>query len=717
MIRQVIRKILHPVFLSILFTITASAQDPILILPLGNSLTYDARSLDARPTGDKISYRYKLFTLLQDGGYSFDFIGSYRSGYNYFNDCDNSGFSGIDTKNLADLVQTGTSAFTGKVVNGPYLNYYPADIILLEIGTNDVEAGKTSVSEVSRLLDAVDLYEQQSGKPILVIIGTIISEKNYPCGTHPGTATYNQNLKTMVQNRISNGDKLVLSDLECGAGMDYFNNMWDDFHPNTVGYDKMGQKLYSTIEGISQKPVVFNIPDQSVPEGFSFYTISLDNYVEDPDDPDNKIKWTTKPANPLHFNVSISSSRVATITPKDSEWNGNETITFIATDSGKYIPKLRQSDSDSAMFIVTPINDAPVIVSQISAISVNEDSSIEILKSNLNITDVDDPLAGLNLFVLPGNDYSSVGNTIYPGQDFNGTLTVNVQVTDGKALSNIFGATVGVIAINDPPKITSTPLTTADDYQYYHYTFSAHDTDSQHYTYSAVTIPSWAQFNAITGELYGTPKHNNVGSSPVKLKASDGFNDSFQEFTIIVTDNNDNPVFTSVPETTVVEGSEYVYILAATDIDENDVLVFSMLEKPSWMLFNPETKTLTGQPGNSDIGNFEIIAQVTDGRDIVEQNFNLSVKLFNGTNSEIMDQSGLIVYPNPAIDLIKIVSKDSYINGIELYDISGSISFTIAAAKHVQETEINISDLPAGVYLLKVSTQKGLLYKKLVIER
>ncbi len=717
MIHSVIRKILYPGFLSLLFMVTVCAQDPILILPLGNSLTYDSRILDSRPTGDKISYRYKLFTLLQQGGYSFDFIGSYRSGYNYFSDCDNSGFPGIDTKNLADLVQTGTSAFTGKIVNGPYLNYYPADMILLEIGTNDVEAGKTSISDVSRLLDAVDLYEQQSGKPILVIVGTIISEKDYPCGTHPGTALYNQNLKTMVQNRISNGDKIVLSDLECGAGMDYFNNMWDVFHPNTNGYDKMGQKFYSTIEGINQRPVVYNIPDQSVPEGSSFNTISLDSYVDDPDDPDNKLKWTTKPANPLHFNVSINSSRVATVTPKDNEWNGNEVITFIATDSGKYIPKLRHSAMDSAMFIVTPINDAPVIVSQISAISVNEDSSVEILKSDLDITDIDDPLAGLNLFVLPGNSYSSVGNTIYPAPDFNGTLTVNVQVTDGKALSNIFGVTVSVTPVNDPPKITSIPITTADDYQYYLYTFMARDTDSQNFTYSAVTIPSWAQFNPVTGELYGTPKYNNLGSFPVKLMASDGMNDSFQEFTIIVTDDNDKPVFTSVPDTTVVTGNLFLYGISATDADENDVLIFSIIEKPAWMLFNPEANALSGLPGDDDIGNYEIGIQVTDGRDIVEQWFNLSVKLFSAAHSITTDPSALIIYPNPACDFIKIVSIDSFIDGVDLYDISGRISVSIIQSKQVHEAELNVSDLPEGIYLLKVSTTKGLLFKKLVVER
>jgi hypothetical protein len=92
----------------------------------------------------------------------------------------------------------------------------------------------------------------------------------------------------------------------------------------------------------NEAPVVADIPDQTIAEGSSFATINLDDFVADPDNADNTL------------GVSISGSRVATISVPNPDWNGAETITFTATDPGTLF------DSDSATFTVTAINDAPV---------------------------------------------------------------------------------------------------------------------------------------------------------------------------------------------------------------------------------------------------------------------------------------------------------------------------------------------------------------------
>ncbi len=91
-----------------------------------------------------------------------------------------------------------------------------------------------------------------------------------------------------------------------------------------------------------QPPVVSDIPNQQIAYGGSFSTINLDDYVTDPDTPDNQIIWTYSG----NTNIAVSIvNRVATPTPAPGWWGGN-TITFTATDPTSL------SDSDDAVFTV-----------------------------------------------------------------------------------------------------------------------------------------------------------------------------------------------------------------------------------------------------------------------------------------------------------------------------------------------------------------------------
>lgn len=685
----------------------------IRILPLGNSITYDQRNIDPRSTGEKISYRYKLYTLLTQAGYNFDFIGSYRSGYNYFEDCDNSGFRGIDTKDMADLIATGTSELTGMVTDGPYLNYYPADIILLEIGTNDMVKGKYSVTEINNLLNSVDQYELQSGNPVLVIIGTIISVQNQPCGSHPGVKLFNNNLKTLVQNRINDGDNLILVDMECGAGIDYYNEMWDNLHPNPAGYDKMGQKWFEVINSINARPVVYDIPDQQITEGSNFAPINLNSYVND-GDPDDAIVWTMA-AEPQYLDVTINPAGIATVMPKDPEWTGTETVTFVAIDPGMYIPELDFSDQDDVTFEITPVNDRPQIIAQTKTVIIYEDESYEITLDDLDIYDPDDPKAGLSIIILPGTNYEYSGPVVTPLSDFNGDLKVKLVVTDGNDLSNIFEFLIKVDPVNDPPVITSVPNTEGDDYVNYFYRIVATDPENEVITYDHIVIPPWAEFDHTTGILYGIPRFNNLGDFEVILTASDGTNTVSQFFTIYVSDINDIPQFTSVPDTLIHTGELYNYTFSATDIDEDDVLTFTVTEKPGWLEFADTERRLSGHPDTADEGVARVVIRVSDGKDIVEQSFKVHVSKFTSTRDNVLHRD-INIYPLPAKDRIFISSNDAVLLQASIYNMSGTMIMSKKFNQKADTESINISDLEAGLYLIQIITDRGMLVKKIMVE-
>ena len=101
-----------------------------------------------------------------------------------------------------------------------------------------------------------------------------------------------------------------------------------------------------TVNSVNNPPVVSGIPDQTINEGESFATVNLDDYVTDPDNSPDQMTWAASGQSELTVTIT---NRVATITPPNGVWTGNETITFTATDPGSL------SDSDDATFTVIPV--------------------------------------------------------------------------------------------------------------------------------------------------------------------------------------------------------------------------------------------------------------------------------------------------------------------------------------------------------------------------
>jgi hypothetical protein len=77
---------------------------------------------------------------------------------------------------------------------------------------------------------------------------------------------------------------------------------------------------------------------------------------------------------------------------------------------------------------------------------------------------------------------------------------------------------------------------------------------------------------------------------------------------------------------------------------------------------------------------------------------------------EIFDFS---VYPNPVTDVLNIIgSGDSFISSVEIYDINGRL--VKSSMFNTVEAQLNTSDLSAGVYSVKISSDLGVSTKKIV---
>jgi hypothetical protein len=99
-----------------------------------------------------------------------------------------------------------------------------------------------------------------------------------------------------------------------------------------------------------------------------------------------------------------------------------------------------------------------------------------------------------------------------------------ISVSDGKVSTSLpaFAVTV-TAAANKPPKLSGTPMTALNANSAYTFRPTASDADGDTLKFAIANKPSWAAFNATTGQLSGTPTATNVGSyAGIVISATDG---------------------------------------------------------------------------------------------------------------------------------------------------------------------------------------------------
>ena len=170
---------------------------------------------------------------------------------------------------------------------------------------------------------------------------------------------------------------------------------------------------------------------------------------------------------------------------------------------------------------------------------------------------------------------------------------------------------------NRPPVISGQPATSVRVGSSYSFTPVASDLDNDPLTFSITGRPEWANFDAATGSLSGTPQAGDAGTyDDITITVSDGeLTSSVGPFTISVTSNNSAPVISGAPSSTVGVGQNYDFQPAVNDRDSN-VFRFTIVGKPSWADFDVLTGRLTGTPSSGDVGLYRRIEiSVTDGYD------------------------------------------------------------------------------------------------------
>ena len=241
-------------------TVNLKAGEPVVIMPVGNSITAGEHYGYPEIT-ERTGYRKDLYEMLVDSGYNVDFVGSQLHGQreetdsNWY-DWNNEGYPGWKIPEIA-----------GKVNNA--LKAYKPDILLVHVGTNGSDWDKKP-GQVMTMLDSINKYSVENDHPITVFLCKIIN-RYYTLDQAP-TSQFNIDLADTVATRTGDKIKIIMIDMENGAGIDYTDSLpdpnanppyeggdfWgytypdmttklDKYHPNDKGNTKMAVKFFEEL--------------------------------------------------------------------------------------------------------------------------------------------------------------------------------------------------------------------------------------------------------------------------------------------------------------------------------------------------------------------------------------------------------------------------------------------------------------------------------------
>jgi Prenyltransferase and squalene oxidase repeat len=294
----------------------------------------------------------------------------------------------------------------------------------------------------SEVLQTLSRYSDKFVGPQVLSAGVarLVTYRNADGGFSelPNTSNDNETSLAVIAIRLASPGTSLSSSISFLKSRQLSNGSW-------------GNTPYATAlaaQALFLPPVVSPIPDQTVADPSPFATITLDNFVNDPDNADNQISWSA--TGQSLFAVSIVN-RVATITYPPGT-RSTETITFTATDPDGF------AGSTSASFTVTGVDytiprggsatDSRIVsgaaadIAQINNIRWNSNPLPGVTYSvtsaaGLSATQIKiDSQIGVGAGVTPGIysfqidfDFIDAGNNPIPGPFTGDVFNISVQVT------------------------------------------------------------------------------------------------------------------------------------------------------------------------------------------------------------------------------------------------------------------------------------------------
>jgi regulation of enolase protein 1 (concanavalin A-like superfamily) len=393
------------------------------------------------------------------------------------------------------------------------------------------------------------------------------------------------------------GDKLDFEVTDSAHIQGAFNDTLDDLQvwgaPNWFGAefanikatDPFGSSIKAqirvTVVAVPDAPYLKKpLPDIVVPQAGVNSTTNLSGYFFDNDTlfgGSDTLVYSVSGTGPLRVDIG-AAGHVTVAAPVDF-W-GSLNLTFTATDTTGL------SAAGDAHVVVYHVNQAPQVKAGPPDTSVNEDESVTVFLGPVFWDPDGDPLT----VEASGNSqiavaFSGMNATFTPAPDASGFKeTITLRARDDQGLSSP-AATVNVtvIAVNDPPRITSfspPDNVTLLENDILDFSVAASDVESGAGVTYAWSLDGAPAATGVTGYTFRT-NYSSAGDHTVKVEVSDGELSTSVAWLITVKNVNREPSKAAIvsPKAGAVfkEGVSVQFEGDATDPD-GDALSFSWLE-------------------------------------------------------------------------------------------------------------------------------------------
>jgi len=342
------------------------------------------------------------------------------------------------------------------------------------------------------------------------------------------------------------------------------------------------QTITLTVNSINDLPVLKPIPGQNVEEGKLFQAIRLDDYIEDPDHPDDQIQWNLeinpqgKSFNDLPLMGEVDANRIAKIYAPDTNWYGSASVTFTATDPEG------ASVNTKAIFAVRSVNDQPVVI-KIPDQKIQEGEQFQPINLLEYVSDADHDPATIKWQVTGGMrlkvnvDAGNVATVLIPDENWNGapeTFTFTARDPQGGSANTT--ATFAVGSVNDLPEVQQIPDQTIDEgKQFTRINLNDVVEDADHrdneikWTFVGNKQLKLTNVGGIV--TIETPDENWNGQESITFVATDPEGGTAQTTaSFIVNSINDIPVLQKLTPQTIAEGKQFGQVLLDALVEDAD---------------------------------------------------------------------------------------------------------------------------------------------------
>ena len=336
----------------------------------------------------------------------------------------------------------------------------------------------------------------------------------------------------------------------------------------------------------------------------------------------------------------------------DGNYSGADDFSIIFTDG-------INTDQASFEVVIETLDDAPVFSNLPSSITISDDDDLNV---TFNVLD-GDSLVGMKFNASNVPDWVIIDDTALsrgiikisgnPSHNDEGQVTVTFSAEDETQLSNSQDLQINVIVHNAPPSVEKSEyhVSMTEDLPetWVPISFSASDdhTLPEDLIWGIALSPSGgeASIEPDGSDLIYQPDSNFSGEDLFIIEVTDSGGalgsppkSSLIEIKVDVENTSDEPVFISSPPSdkddliSWNDESPYHYQVQAYDADGVAPTISCVSSLPSWLKFTlgeNGTAILSGLASPSDIGRYQIAFEATDGSTIVEQVFDLVIRVDN----------------------------------------------------------------------------------------